>query len=88
LFVTHDMGVVAKICQNVSVLYRGHIVEQTSASLLFSDDCHAYARALIAATPQYNNPQQALLPISRKVLENLQAEIAAIDLQWREKQSG
>ena len=36
LFVTHNLGVVAKICQNVTVLYGGMVVEQASAAQLFA----------------------------------------------------
>ncbi|MFK5977479.1 MAG: ABC transporter ATP-binding protein [Rhizobiaceae bacterium] len=88
LFVTHDMGVVAKICQHVSVLYQGHITEQCDVEKLFSGDCHAYARELIAATPRYDRPEQTLKPISQIGLEELNAEIAALDLAWEASNNG
>ena len=60
LFVTHNLGVVAKICQSVSVLYAGKVVEQASAAELFASPQHAYTRALIAATPRYDRPEDSL----------------------------
>ena len=88
LFITHDMGVVAKICQTVSVLYRGRIVEQSDVATVFSGNCHPYARALIAATPRYNQPGQELQPVSAQVLDELRAGIAADDLAWQEARHG
>ncbi len=83
LFVTHDMGVVAKICQKVSVLYQGLIVSQGPARELFTGTGHhPYAGALIAATPRYDRPDGALRPVPAQVLEGLRAEIAAADAAW------
>ena len=56
LFVTHDLGVVAKICQRVTVLYAGKVVEQADVAELFAAPQHAYTRALMAATPRYDRP--------------------------------
>lgn len=84
LFVTHDMGVVAKICQNVSVLYAGKVMHTGSARALFSGAAtHPYAEALIAATPRFDRPEQSLLPVPAAVTEALDAEIAADDEAWR-----
>jgi len=62
LFVTHDLGVVAKICASVTVLHAGEIVEQAPAADIFSNPRHAYTRALLAATPRYDRPTLAPLP--------------------------
>lgn len=82
LFVTHDMGVVAKICQNVSVLYAGKVVEQTDVKSLFEHPSHIYSKALIAATPRYDQPDQSLTPVDTTVTEALAQEIAATDRAW------
>ena len=83
LFVTHDMGVVAKICQNVSVLYAGKVMHRGSAQALFSGaETHPYADALIAATPRFDRPEQSLLPVPRSVIDALDAEIARDDAAW------
>jgi oligopeptide/dipeptide ABC transporter ATP-binding protein len=51
LYITHDFGVVAKLCDRVAVLYAGEIVEFGSAYHVLKDPLHPYTRALIAATP-------------------------------------
>ncbi len=63
LFVTHDLGVVAKICNAVSVLNAGRIVEQAPVAEIFSSPRHAYTRALFAATPRYDRPGETLVPL-------------------------
>lgn len=83
LFVTHDLGVVAKISQKVSVLYAGKIVEEATTTALFADPKHAYTRALMAATPRYTDPYASLKPVDESVLAALAAEIAATDAGWR-----
>ena len=83
LFVTHDMGVVAQLCQTVSVLYAGKVVSQGPARDLFAGEAHPYARALIAATPRYDRPEGALTPVPDTVLDALRGEIAADDARAR-----
>ncbi|NUS20276.1 MAG: ABC transporter ATP-binding protein [Mesorhizobium sp.] len=83
LFVTHDLGVVAKISQKVSVLYAGKVVEEAETAQLFAAPQHAYTRALIAATPRYTDPYASLKPVDESVLSGLAAEIAAADKAWR-----
>ncbi len=83
LFVTHDLGVVAKICQNVTVLYGGKVVEETDVKGLFAHPKHAYTKALIAATPRYDRPEDSLVPVPAAVIEATRAEIAAADAEWR-----
>ena len=63
LFVTHDLGVVAKISQKVSVLYAGKVVEEAETAQLFATPQHPYTRALIAATPRYTDPYASLKPV-------------------------
>jgi peptide/nickel transport system ATP-binding protein len=83
LFVTHDLGVVAKISQKVSVLYAGKVVEEADVASLFAAPRHAYTRALMAATPRYTDPLASLKPVDEAVLAGLAAEIAAADQSWR-----
>ncbi|ESY48601.1 ABC transporter ATP-binding protein [Mesorhizobium sp. RSR380A] len=83
LFVTHDLGVVAKISQQVSVLYAGKVVEETDTAALFAAPEHPYTRALMAATPRYTDPFASLKPVDETVLAGLAAEIAASDQAWR-----
>lgn len=52
LFVTHDLAVAADICDRVSVMYAGEIVETAEIDALFADPRHPYTRGLLSATPQ------------------------------------
>ncbi len=83
LFITHDLGVVAKISQKVSVLYAGKVVEEADAPTLFSSPRHAYTRALMAATPRYSDPHASLQPVDDGLLAELAAEIGEADREWR-----
>ena len=60
LFVTHDLGVVAKICTRVTVLNAGRVVEQDSAEAMFAAPRDPYTRALFAATPRHDRPAAPL----------------------------
>ncbi len=52
LFITHDLGVVAQIADEVVVMYKGHVVEQASVKELFADPRHPYTKALLSAIPK------------------------------------
>lgn len=62
LFVTHDLGVVAQICNQVSVLRDGAVVEQAPVADIIANPRHPYTRALFAATPRYDRPAAVVLP--------------------------
>ncbi len=51
LMITHDMGVVAQVCDRVAVMYAGRVVETAPVKQLFSDPRHPYTRGLIASIP-------------------------------------
>jgi dipeptide transport system ATP-binding protein len=51
LFITHDLGVVYQIADEVVVMYKGHIVEKASVKELFSDPRHPYTKALLHSIP-------------------------------------
>lgn len=52
LIITHNMGVVASICDRVIVMYAGRIVEAGPVGVLFRDPLHPYTRQLLLATPR------------------------------------
>ncbi len=79
LFVTHDLGVVSKVCQRLSVLYAGMVVEDTSVVDFFAAPRHAYSAALLAATPKYTDPSAGLQPVPDAVIASVQAEVTAFD---------
>jgi peptide/nickel transport system ATP-binding protein len=88
LFVSHDLGVVAKICDRLSVLYMGKVVEQGSTADVLAAPCHAYTRALLAANPRYDRPDSGLEPTPPAVIAALRAEIAAFDRAASEAEHG
>jgi peptide/nickel transport system ATP-binding protein len=79
LFVTHDLGVVAKICDSVTLLFMGHVVEQGPTSEMLSEPRRAYTRALLAAGPRYDRPDAGLEPVPESVLSALRAELTDAD---------
>jgi oligopeptide/dipeptide ABC transporter ATP-binding protein len=51
VFITHDLGVIAEIAEEVMVMYAGHVVERTSVAALFDAPQHPYSRALVESRP-------------------------------------
>ena len=79
LFVTHDLGVVSKICDRVAVMHAGRIVEAATVDEVFARPQHDYTRALFAATPRYDRPAEALVPVPAALTERLLHEASAYD---------
>jgi peptide/nickel transport system ATP-binding protein len=79
LFVTHDLGVVSKVCQQLTVLYSGLVVEDTSVAAFFAAPSHPYSAALLAATPKYTDPTAGLNPVPEAVIAAVRAEVATFD---------
>jgi peptide/nickel transport system ATP-binding protein len=52
LFITHDLGVIAEVCDDVAVMYAGRIVEQTSVLNLFNNPKHPYSKGLLDSIPR------------------------------------
>lgn len=69
LLVTHDLGVVAQACQNVTVMRRGTIVEQSSVIDIFEKPSHPYTRALLESMPARNAGADRLPYIAEGVFE-------------------
>ena len=61
LLITHDMGVVAKVCDRVAVMYAGCLVECATVEQLFARPRHPYTQGLIAAIPGFDDDQSAPL---------------------------
>ncbi|MDK3017270.1 ABC transporter ATP-binding protein [Pseudodonghicola flavimaris] len=79
LFVTHDLGVVSKVCQSLTVLFGGMVLEDTRVEQFFARPGHPYSAALLAATPKYTDPDASLTPVPDAVIAGVEAEIEAHD---------
>ena len=63
IFITHDFGVVAKMCDKVAVMYAGKIVEQGSVRDIFNHPSHPYTEALLASVPKLEEDVDRLYSI-------------------------
>jgi oligopeptide/dipeptide ABC transporter ATP-binding protein len=67
ILITHDLGVVAEMCDRVAVMYAGEIVEQTDVATLFDDPKHPYTRGLIGSVPTLGSTADQLATIPGSV---------------------
>ena len=67
LLITHDLGVVAEICDRVIVMYAGQIVEEAPVLTLFGTPSHPYTKGLIASTPKIGDEKDRLHTIEGTV---------------------
>lgn len=63
MFITHDLGVVAEIADDVAVMYLGRVVEQADADTLFNSPKHPYTQALLSSIPKVTAQREPLSPI-------------------------
>ena len=86
LLITHDLGVVAQVCDRVGVMYGGTLLEVANTTELFANPQHPYTRALLAANPA-GAPRGARLPVipAEWTVESL---LAAELQRSRAKESG
>ena len=75
IFVTHDLGVVAQICDSVTLLYAGKVIEAGRTSEVLAHPKHIYTKSLVAAGPRYDRPDAGLTPVPQAVFEQLRREI-------------
>ena len=64
IMITHDLGVVAQLCDEVIVMYAGSICEQGTADEIFYNPCHEYTKGLMRSIPTSSNSGKKLEPIS------------------------
>ena len=60
LLITHNMGVIARMCDRVAVMYAGEIVEEAPVKALFADARHPYTQGLLRSIPRVDQPRGAL----------------------------
>jgi len=63
VLITHDLGIVAEVCDDVAVMYAGRIVEKGTAEDIFEHTCHPYTEGLFNSLPNINNRAAKLIPI-------------------------
>ena len=64
ILVTHDLGVIADMCDNIIVMYGGHICERGTADEIFYNPRHEYTKGLLRSIPNVNNMKEKLIPIA------------------------
>jgi oligopeptide/dipeptide ABC transporter ATP-binding protein len=63
VFITHNLGIVAKMCDQVAVMYGGRIVEMGPVKRIFDDAAHPYTRALLDSIPRMSDGRERLTAI-------------------------
>ena len=63
ILVTHDLGVIADMCDNIVVMYGGRFCERGTAAEIFYNPKHEYTRALLRSIPNAGNMKKKLIPI-------------------------
>ena len=63
IFITHDFGIVAKMCDRVAVMYAGRIVETGDVRQIFNEPAHPYSEALLASVPKLEERTRRLYSI-------------------------
>ena len=63
IMVTHDLGVVAELCDDVLVMYGGKLAEYASADIIYNQSLHPYTQRLLSAFPDINEPRAQLSSI-------------------------
>src|SRR5205085_1365161 len=64
LLITHDLGVVANVADDVAVMYRGEVLERGNIEAIFRDARHPYLKALMRCVPRVDGtPETRLLPL-------------------------
>ena len=72
IFITHNLGVVAEICDRVTVMYAGHIVEQGNVNDIFYKPMHPYTKGLLKSMPRVDVlEKERLIPIEGTVIDML-----------------
>ncbi len=75
LFVTHNLGVIAQMADEVAVMYLGRIVERAPVEELFDDPKHPYTRALMRSIPHLGSPRHARLQVIEGSVPNAYAQV-------------
>ena len=61
IFITHDLGVIAEVCDAVLVMYAGRVAEQAPVGELFKNPGHPYTRGLLSSIPRLESARKSML---------------------------
>ena len=75
ILITHDLGLAATYCDRVTVMEKGHVVENAKSDVIFKKPSHAYTRKLMRATPRPGVSLRDLLPADAPKPENAVTKI-------------
>ena len=75
LLITHNLGVIARMCDRVGVMYAGEIVERGALEDIFDDPIHPYTQGLLGSVPDLDNAGGRLQPIAGNVPSLLDSEM-------------
>ena len=75
VLITHDLGVIARMCSRVGVMYAGEIVERGALADVFESPVHPYTQGLLGSIPDLEDPAPRLQPIEGNVPSLLDAEM-------------
>ena len=67
IFISHDLGVIAEMCQRVLVMYAGQVVESGRIESIFGSPRHPYTRLLLKTIPDVNKPRGEFIPIPGQI---------------------
>ena len=84
LMITHDLGVVANVAEDVVVMYHGEVMERGSLKSIFDNPQHPYLKALLRAVPRFDmEPGERLQPI-REIVHESSSQLMAKREPWPE----
>lgn len=63
ILITHDLGIVAEVCDKVAIMYAGEIVEYGSLEQIYNNTCHPYTKGLFGSIPDLGSHVKRLSPI-------------------------
>ena len=63
IMVTHDLGVIASMCDEIIVMYGGRVCERGTADDIFYRSHHEYTKGLLRSIPNLDNMNEKLIPI-------------------------
>lgn len=88
MFITHDLGVIGDIADDVVVMYRSNVVEKNNARTIFTDAVHPYTKGLLACRPKLGaNPRRLLTVSDFMTEEGIEKKVPVERIQVFDKES-